>query len=164
MQNVEGIFLGGKISSMTSRKTLSSKSPVWNQKHFPSTSHSWQTFNKNINTKLSGYFPYVKKHHPWHQWWPCPPCLRSGTLNVLQVPPLLTPLPADALLIKISTQNFHSIFLREKIIHVIKEDPDLHVSNQEPSTSSKSPPSWSPFLTHLQLRYQSKIYRVRPLG
>ena len=32
----------------------------------------------------------VKKHHSWRQEWPCHPCLQSGTLNVLQVPPFLT--------------------------------------------------------------------------
>ena len=33
----------------------------------------------------------VKKGHPWHQVWPCPPNLLSGTFNVLQVPTFLTP-------------------------------------------------------------------------
>ena len=45
-----------------------------------------------ISTRnFQGIFLRVKKHHPWHQGWPCPPSLQSGTLNVLQVPPLLTP-------------------------------------------------------------------------
>ena len=35
-------------------------------------------------------FGGVKNHHSGHQEWPCPPCLRSGTLNILQVPPFLT--------------------------------------------------------------------------
>ena len=33
----------------------------------------------------------VKEHHSWRQEWPCHQCLQSGTLNVLQVPPFLTP-------------------------------------------------------------------------
>ena len=31
-----------------------------------------------------------KQDLPWQQGWPCPPSLRTGTLNILQVPPCLT--------------------------------------------------------------------------
>ena len=55
------------------------------------TPPSWPSSNWDINTKFSGYLPWGKKHHSWHQEWPSPPCLRSGTLNVLQVPAFLTP-------------------------------------------------------------------------
>ena len=55
------------------------------------TPPSWHTSNWDINTKFSGYLPWGKKHHSWCQEWLCPPCLWSGTLNVLQVPPFLTP-------------------------------------------------------------------------
>ena len=40
---------------------------------------------------FQGIFLGVNKHHSWCQEWPCSPCLRSETLNVLQVPPFLTP-------------------------------------------------------------------------
>ena len=30
-----------------------------------------------------------KQDHPWHQEWPCPPSLWSGTLNILKVPTFL---------------------------------------------------------------------------
>ena len=33
----------------------------------------------------------VKQDYLWHQGWPCPPSLPSGTLNVLKVSPFLTP-------------------------------------------------------------------------
>ena len=82
---------------------------------------------------------YIHEGHPCCQGLPCPPSLRSGTLNVLQVPPFLTPL-LDTLLIEISTQNFQGIFLGVN-------NYVLHVSGQEPSTSSKYPPSRPPFLT-----------------
>ena len=55
----------------------------------------------------------VYQGHPCCQGWPCPPSLRSGTLNVLQVPPFLTPL-LDTLLIEISTRNFQGILLGVK--------------------------------------------------
>ena len=91
-------------------------------------------------------FLRVREHHSWHQEWPCPPCLLSGTLNILQVPPFLTLPLLDTLLIEISTQNFQGIFLgvKKNIIHDVRNDPVIHVSGKEPSTSSKYPPSWSP--------------------
>ena len=59
-------------------------------------------------------------------------------------PPSWPPIP-DTLLIMISKQNFQGIILRVKnIIHDVRNDPVLYVSNQEPSTSSKYPPSWPP--------------------
>ena len=111
-------------------------------------------------------FLRVKEHHSWSQEWPCHPCLRSGTLNVLQVPPFLTPLP-DTLLIEISTRIFQGIFLwSNNVVNDIKEDPVLQVSNQQPSMSSKYPPSW-PFLTHilfikiLTQNFQGIFFRVK---
>ena len=65
-------------SSLTTWMTLSSMSPVKNTQHPPST------------PLLDPPFLGVKKHHSWHQEQSCPPCLRSGSLNVLQVPPYLT--------------------------------------------------------------------------
>ena len=154
---------------------------------------SWHISNWDINTKFSGYLPWGKKHHSWHQEWPCPPCLWSGTsqrppstplldtllIGIFRVSsmgwkasfmtsgmtmssmspvrnpqrppstPFLTSL-LDKLLNEISTQNFQGIFLGVKnIIHDIRNDQVLHVSSQEPSMSSKYPPSWPPFLTHL---------------
>ena len=41
---------------------------------------------RNLQNMILG----VPQGHPWCQGWPCPPCLRSGTLNVIQVPPFLT--------------------------------------------------------------------------
>ena len=37
-----------------------------------------------VTQNFQGIFLGVQKHHPWHQGWPCPPCLRSGTTNVLK--------------------------------------------------------------------------------
>ena len=36
-------------------------------------------------------FLRVCQGHSWRHGWPCPPCLRSRTLNFLQVSPFLTP-------------------------------------------------------------------------
>ena len=60
-------------------------------------------------------------------------------------PPSWLPLP-DTLPIKIESQNFQGIFLwvKKNIIHDIRNDHVLQVSSQEPSMSSKSPPSWPP--------------------
>ena len=42
---------------------------------------------RNFPDRVQG----VYLHHPWCQGWPWPSCLPSGTLNVLRVPPFLTP-------------------------------------------------------------------------
>ena len=36
-------------------------------------------------------FLMINQHNPWHYGWPCPPSLQSGTLNIFQVTPFLTP-------------------------------------------------------------------------
>ena len=42
-----------------------------------------------ISTRnFKGIFLWVKQNHPWHQGWPCPPSILSGTIIVLQVPSL----------------------------------------------------------------------------
>ena len=46
---------------------------------------------KIITQKFQDMILGVYQGHPCCQGWPCLPCLRSGTLNVLQVPPFLTP-------------------------------------------------------------------------
>ena len=61
-------------------------------------------------------FLRIKEHQSWHQESLCHPLCLSGTLNVLQVPPLLTP-HSDTLLIEISTQNGQGMFLRVKEHH-----------------------------------------------
>ena len=40
-----------------------------------------------ITQNFQGIFLGVNQGHPWYQGCPCSPSLRSGTLNVLQVPP-----------------------------------------------------------------------------
>ena len=56
--------------------------------------------------------------------------------------PLLDPPLPDTLLSEISPQNFQGVFLIVKtIIHDVRNDPVLHVSDQEPSRSSKYLPS-----------------------
>ena len=77
---------------------------------------SWLPFHDTLLIKIStqnfqGIFLRVNKHHSWRQEWSCSPCLRSGTLNVLKVPPFLTPPLPETLQMKISTQNFQGIFL-----------------------------------------------------
>ena len=45
---------------------------------------------RNLQDMILG----VPQGHSWCQGWPCPPCLWSGTPNVLQVPLFLTPPPS----------------------------------------------------------------------
>ena len=83
-------------TSIMSWMTLSSKSPVRNPQRPPSTPLLDPPLPDTLLIKIStrnfqGIFLRVKKHHPWHHGWPFPPSLWSGTLNVLQVPPFLTP-------------------------------------------------------------------------
>ena len=87
---------------------------------------------------LQGIFLWAKQSHPWHQGWPCPPSILSGTFNVLQVPPWRTPQfwHTSNKDLKLRVSSFGS----NQIIHDIKGDPVLQVSCQEPSLSSKYPP------------------------
>ena len=76
--------------------------------------HSWPPILDTLLIQIStqnfqGIFVRVKQDHPWHQGWPCPPNLWSGTLNVLQVPPFMTPI--------LDTQNYQGIFLGFKGDH-----------------------------------------------
>ena len=93
--NILGYLPCGQTrSSMTSRMTLSSMSPVRNPQCPPSTTMKalLETFLLKISTQnFQGTYLWVKQGHPWHQGWLCPPCLLSGTLNILQVPPWRTP-------------------------------------------------------------------------
>ena len=70
---LSGYLPWGEIrSSMTSGMTMSSKSPVRNPQRPPSTPmndpHSWHNFNKNINTKLSGYLPLGQTRSSMTSW------------------------------------------------------------------------------------------------
>ena len=83
-------------SSTLSRMTPSSKCPVRNLQCPPSTPLLDPPPPDTLLIEISAWnfqsiFLGVKNHHSWRQEWPYPPCLRSGTLNVLQVPPFLTP-------------------------------------------------------------------------
>ena len=94
-RNFQGIFLGVKKHYSWRQEQPCPpcvRSGTLNVLQVPPflTPPSWHTYNWDINTNFSGYLPYGKKHHSWHQEWPCPPCLRSGTLTVLQVPVFLT--------------------------------------------------------------------------
>ena len=78
------------------------------------TPNYWPTSNKMSTQNFQVIFLRVKQDHPWHQGWPCSPCLWSGSLNILNVftflkPPFLTHL-----------WYHHKIF-----IHNIKDDLDL---------------------------------------
>ena len=80
-------------TSMTSRMTLSSNSPVRNPQRPPRKRPPiLDTLLIKISTRnFQGIFLRVDQGHPWCQEWPCPPSLWSGTLNVLQVPQFLIP-------------------------------------------------------------------------
>ena len=110
------LHLGKKTSFMTSWMTLSSMSLVRNPERPPSTSLStpqpdtliinislwnFQGIFRGVNHDhtlliqisvwhIQGIFLRVKQDHPWHQGWPCPPCILSETFNAFLEPPLLT--------------------------------------------------------------------------
>ena len=108
---------------------------------------------------------WVYQGHPCCQGSPCPPCLRSGTINVLQVPPLLDPPLPDTLLIEISIRNFQGMFLGGKnIIHDFMDEPVLHVSDQEPSTSSEYPLLEPPILDTLIIEISTRNFQGIFLG
>ena len=68
--------------------------------------------------------------------WQHPPSLQSGTLNILQAPnfDFLSQIMSDI------DQTFRiGPLATTNLIYDAKDDPILHVSNQEPSTSSKPP-------------------------
>ena len=74
-------------------------------------------------------------------------------------------LTASALALASQHKIFRPSFGGWKIIILdIRNDHVLHVSGQEPSTSSKYPPSLPPFLTNILLIYKHKIFRVSSLG
>ena len=87
---------GKRTSFMTSGMTLSSMSLVRNPHCPPSTPFLDPPFMTHFQLRYQHQMFRVtsfgqKKHHSWHKDWPCHPFLRAGTLNVLQVPPILTP-------------------------------------------------------------------------
>ena len=128
---------------MASGMTLSSMSPIRNPQRPLSTPlldppHSWHTYNWDINTKFSGYLPWDKKTSFMTTG------MTMSSMGLVRNPqrPPSTPL-LDTLLIDISTQNFQGIFFGVKnLIHDVRNDHFLHVSGQDPSKSSKCPPSW----------------------
>ena len=86
---------------------------------------------------FQGIFHGVRKHHSWCHGWPCPPCLRSGMFNILQLPSFLTPL-LDTLQIsgylpwglQISSRNFIVIGPKSHVIeqrHITQKFEGLHM-------------------------------------
>ena len=75
------------LSSLSS--LVSSRLVYWG---WPFTPRSLITSKQRqiLTWNFQGMFLRVKEHHSRRQEWPCHPCLWSGTLNVLQVPPFLT--------------------------------------------------------------------------
>merc|ERR1711888_11657 len=68
-------------------------------------------------------------------------------------------------LIEISIQNFQSIFLGVKnIIHGVRNNHVLHVSGQEPSMSSKYPPSGPPLPDTLLIEISTQNFQGIFLG
>ena len=125
--------------------TLSFKSLVRNPQRPPSTPlldpPSWHTSDWDINTKFSGYLPWGKKHHSWLHGWLCPPCVRSGTLNILQVTTFLTPL-LDTLLIEIMTLHFLGMFLRVKEHHSWRQVLPCHPCLRSGTLNILQVPPW----------------------
>ena len=148
--------------------TMSAMSPVRNPLHPPSTPlldpPIWHTSNWDINIKFSGYLPWGKRTS----------FMTSGiTLSSMslvrnhQCPPstpFLTPLP-DTPPTQISTWKFQCTFIRVKnILLDVRSDPVIHVSGQEPSMSSKYPPSWSPLPDTLPIEISTQNFQGIFLG
>ena len=136
-------------SFMSSGMTLSTMSLVRNPQRPPSTTLLDPLPIEIWTRNFQGIFLGVKKHHLWCQEWPSPPCLWSGTPNVLQVIPFLTPPLPNTLPIKISTRNFQGIFLGVKKHHLWCQECSCYpcLWSGTPQVLQVSP-SWPPFLTH----------------
>ena len=88
--------LGLPSTTITLWMTLSSKSLIRNPQCPPSIPLLDPPLPDTLLIKISTrnfqcIFLGSTYDHPWHQGWPCPPSFPSGTLNVLQIPPFLTP-------------------------------------------------------------------------
>ena len=98
---------------------------------------------------VQGVFLRVIKYHLWHQGWPCPPSLRSGTLNVLQVPPFLTPPSWHTSDWDINTKFSGYLCWGEKTSFMTS---GTTTSSKSPVRNPQRPPSTPlldpPFLTH----------------
>ena len=103
-----------------------------------------KTMTQNFQDMILG----VYQGHPCCQGWPCPPSLPSGTLNVLHVPPFLTPPLLDTLLIERATTNFQDIFHGVKnlfMMSVMTMSSMFLVRNPQHPPSTLLDPT---FLTH----------------
>ena len=103
---------------------------------------------------------------PYHHEWPCPPCLWSGTLNILQVLSFLTPHSWHPSM-KISTQNFQDILLLVKQDHIWHQRLPCHPSLWSGTINvSKYHPTWPDILYTLLIQistqnFQGIFHRVK---
>ena len=138
-----------KTSFMMSGMTMSSMSLVRNPQRPPSTplldppflTHFWLRYQYEI-FRVS----FLGEKRSFMTSW-----MTLSSMSLIRNPqrPLSTPLfdppIPDTHIIKKSTRRFQGIFLGVKnIIQNIRNDPVLHVSDQELSPSSKYLPSWHP--------------------
>ena len=113
---------------------------------------------------FQGIFLGIKEHQKWHWEWPYHPCIWSGTPNVLQVPPFLTPPTWHTSNWDISTKFSWYLPRGKKTSFVMS---GMIMSSMSPVRNPQCPPSTPlldpPFLTHFQLWYQHKMFRVSSL-
>ena len=149
--------------------TLSCISPIRNPQRPPSTHlldpPSWHTSNWDINTKFSGFLPRGKKTS----------FMTSGMTRSSMSPvrnpqhppstPLIEPPPSWHTSNKdINTKFSGFLSWGIKIIHDVRNDPVLHVSCQEPSTSSKYRPSCPHLLDTLLIEISAQNFQGIFLG
>ena len=116
---------------------------------------------QNIQYIILGVYPVHQEPHGG----PCHPRVMSGTLNVLQVPPFLTPPSWHTSDWAINTKlSGYLPWGKKNIIHDVRNNHVLHVSGQEASTSSKYLPTWLPLLDTLLIEMSTQNFQGIFLG
>ena len=127
---------------------MSDQEPSTSSKYPP----SWHPLPEKLPIEIStrdfqGIFLGVKKPQSWRQEWPSTPNLRSGTPNIPQVPPFLTPPSRHTSNWDINTK-FSGYLLWGKKTWFMTSGMTLYiislVRNPQcpPSTPLLEPPSW----------------------
>ena len=114
---------------------------------------------KIMTQNLQDMILWIAQGHPWCQGWRCPPSLSPGTLNVLQVPPFLTPPSWPSSSWHINAKFSGYLSWGKNIIHDTRNDQFLHFSSQEPSLSSEYPTSWPPLPYTLPIKISTQNFQ-----
>ena len=127
-------------------------------------------FITSQNTKITAWnfqemILVVHHGHKEHQAWPHYPCVKSGTLDVVQLPPFLTPHLGNTSNEDIKTK-LSEYLPQGKIRSSMTTGMTMSCNSlvRNPQHTPSTPLLDTPFLTHFELRYQHEIFRVCSLG